>query len=331
MTIITGTWGSKHNVYDNNVSYPNYNYKNIFRLLKEQQSEKTIGIFSTWANNRLKLIGERLSTAGNIEFDYKFDGYELDTQTYPHDLLFDYIRQIDQRVVDETVKCFEKNAPDLSWVYLDNTDEVGHLFGDSPQLYESVSNLDRHIGRIYDVIERRIRYYKEDWLIMMTTDHGRDPITGKNHGGQSERERTTWILTNYNQTNRYFQDFLPAAVDILPTIARFLDLNIPIEIQRELDGVPFIGNISLINPELILSNDTLIIQWEALDNQGNVTIWLSTTNQFQIGSKDNYQFIGSIPIENQIVQFNIGNYPSRFYKIILEGEFNTVNKWFYIS
>lgn len=332
MTIITGTWGNKHNVNDNDVTSPNYHYKNIFRLLKEHDCKHTIGIFSSWIINRLKLIGEGLSTAGNIEFDYKFDGYDLDTRTYPHDPLYDHIRQIDQRVVDETVKCFEKTSPDLSWLYLDYTDEVGHLFGDSPQLYESISNLDRHIGRIYDVIERRIQSYGEDWLVIMTTDHGRDPVTGITHGKQSERERTTWILTNSNQTNRYFQEFRPAAVDILPTIARFLELNISKEIVRELDGVPLIGNVSLIQPEISLSNDTLVIQWKALDNRGNVTVWLSTTNLFPVGLKDDYQFVCSVPIENQRAQFNVKDYPilSQFYtyKIILEGQFNSVNRWF---
>ena len=30
----------------------------------------------------------------------------------------------------------------------------------------------------------------------ITTDHGRDSATGKHHGGQSDRERATWIVTN---------------------------------------------------------------------------------------------------------------------------------------
>lgn len=85
MNVITGTWGNKHNVYDNSVDNPNYNYWNIFRLLKEQQPDRKIGIYSTWIDNRLKLIGEGLPMAGNITFDYKYDGYELDTIQYPHD------------------------------------------------------------------------------------------------------------------------------------------------------------------------------------------------------------------------------------------------------
>jgi hypothetical protein len=31
-----------------------------------------------------------------------------------------------------------------------------------------------------------MKYHKEDWLFIITTDHGRDSINGKNHGGQSQ-------------------------------------------------------------------------------------------------------------------------------------------------
>ena len=138
MSLLTGTWGNKHNVYDNGVKSPNYNYKNIFRLVKEQQSDKKIGIFSTWIDNRIKLIGEGLLEAGNIMFDYKFDGYELDQNNYPHDPLKLYIHFIDQRVTKEASICIHNDAPDVSWVYLQYTDDMGHLHGDSEQLNQAV-------------------------------------------------------------------------------------------------------------------------------------------------------------------------------------------------
>jgi len=153
MNLLTGTWGNKHNVSDNQVENPNYNYKNIFRLLKEQQSDKKIGIFSTWTDNRVKLIGEGLSNAGNITFDYKFDGYELDLINYPHDPADLYIRHIDDRVVNETSQCIKNDAPDLSWVYLQYTDDVGHFYGDSEQFNQAIMDIDQQMGQIYEAIE----------------------------------------------------------------------------------------------------------------------------------------------------------------------------------
>ena len=327
MNLITGTWGNKHNVFDNKVDHPNYNYKNIFRLLKEEQSNKTIGIFSTWIDNRMKLVGEGLPKAGNLAFDYKFDGYELDLTNYPHDPADLYILHIDQRVANETAKCVKNEAPDLSWVYLQYTDNIAHYHGDSERFYQSIGYLDQQIGLIYDAIEYRIKYHNEDWLIVITTDHGRDPSTGKDHGKQSERERTTWIVTNDQETNTYFDGYMPAVVDILPTMARFMNLNISLESARELDGIPLTGRVSLVKPVLTLTADNLTITWETLDNTGNVTVWLSTTNLFKDGMVDDYKLLGTVPVKNQRAIVNIREYPSRFYKILLEGQYNMVNKW----
>src|SRR5689334_23316428 len=65
-TVLTGTWVNKHNVWDNDIVDPNYNYKTIFKLLKQQDSSKKIAIFSSWLDNRTKLV--------NMPFDHYVDG-----------------------------------------------------------------------------------------------------------------------------------------------------------------------------------------------------------------------------------------------------------------
>jgi predicted AlkP superfamily pyrophosphatase or phosphodiesterase len=171
--LLTGTWGYKHNVWDNAIAAPNYQYKSIFRLLKEQQPKKKIAIFSTWTDNRTKLIGEGLPAAGNLSFDYKFDGYELDTVAYPHDKQSLYTHAIDNRVVSEAAKCLQANGPDLSWIYLEHTDDMGHRHGDSEQLRAAVGYLDEQIGQVWEALQYRRKNYREDWLLVLTTDHGR--------------------------------------------------------------------------------------------------------------------------------------------------------------
>ena len=44
-SILTGTWVNKHNVRDNDIKDPNYNYPNIFRLLKEESPQKKLAFF----------------------------------------------------------------------------------------------------------------------------------------------------------------------------------------------------------------------------------------------------------------------------------------------
>src|SRR5688572_25774777 len=84
-SLLTGTWANKHNVWDNDIAAPNYHYWTIFRILKAQYPEKKTAVFSTWLDNRTKLIGEGLPATGNLKMDHSFDGLELDTVNFPHD------------------------------------------------------------------------------------------------------------------------------------------------------------------------------------------------------------------------------------------------------
>src|SRR5690606_20672258 len=125
-TVLTGTWVHKHNVWDNNIAAPNYNYPTIFRLFKNQYPNKTTAVFSTWLDNRTKLIGEGLPETGFLKMDYVFDGLELDTVAYPHDKNSNYIHAIDNAVVNKASGTIREYAPDLSWVYLQYTDDMAH-------------------------------------------------------------------------------------------------------------------------------------------------------------------------------------------------------------
>lgn len=185
--VLTGVWFNKHNVPDNAIKAPNYNYPTIFRLFENQYPEKQTAVFSSWQDNRTKLIGEGLAATGNIKLDYYFDGLELDTQKYPHDSERKFMSAIDQAVTDEAAGYISKNGPDLSWVYLEFTDDMGHMYGDGEKYNDAVRLADRRIGQIWEAAKHRMKEKNEDWLIIVTTDHGRDAKTGKGHGGQSDR------------------------------------------------------------------------------------------------------------------------------------------------
>lgn len=327
MSLITGTWGYKHQVWDNKVDAPNYHYKNLFRLLKEQQPEKTIGIFSTWLDNRTKLVGEGIDTAGDFQFDFKYDGYELDTIAFPHDKNSFYTHLIDERVISEAAACIRKNAPDLSWIYLQHTDDMGHRYGDSEQMDQAVKYLDKQVGEVWEAITYRKDNFKEEWLIVITTDHGRDAETGKNHGGQSDRERATWMIMNGQNANPYFKNEIPSVVDIYPTITRFMRIEIPKDEIAALDGVPLTGAVSIYNPQVKLENNELIIKWTALEKEGVVKVAFAVTNNYKTGGKDAYRFAGKFPVNSGFARIPVGSWPSNFYKIVLTAPHNTVNRW----
>ncbi|MBE9463152.1 alkaline phosphatase family protein [Dyadobacter subterraneus] len=325
-SLLTGTWVNKHNVWDNDIKDPNYNYWTIFRFFKEQYPNKRSAVFSSWLDNRTKLVGDGLPQTDKLRTDFPFDGFELDTIHFPHDKLKAYMHQIDEKVVEEAAKTIKNNAPDLSWVYLEYTDDMGHRYGDSDQFHEAIKMMDNQMGRLWEAVKYRERNFGEDWLIVITTDHGRDPKTGKGHGGQSDRERSTWIVTNAKDLNTNFKSN-PGIVDIMPTVARHMDVNFPKEQAFEIDGVSLTGKISILNPAAKKEAGKINVNWKASDKEGTVKIWLTTTNHFEKGGRDLYFFMDEVPAASEKADIDVSKIPSKFYKIVLEGKYNNLNRW----
>lgn len=237
-SLLTGTWANKHNVRDNSVEDPNYAYWDIFRIAKADNPDLVTAIFSTWLDNRTRLVGDGLDQAGGHKIDYHFDGFELDTDRFPHDEAGDYIRQIDAIVAEEAARYIREAGPDLSWVYLQHTDDVAHQYGDGPEFAAAVRLIDSQIGAIWASIKERRASHDEDWMLVVTTDHGRDAQTGKEHGDQSDRERNIWIVTNSQKLDdNFFAN--PGIVDIMPSLADHLRLEIPGPVRAQLDGRSF--------------------------------------------------------------------------------------------
>ena len=239
MSLVTGTWANKHNVYENYNLFPNYDYWNIFRVAKAVSPAIKIGIFSTWTDNRTVLLGEGQPGAGDWRFDYIADGFEKDEERFPPQPSDKHIAVIDRVVSEEAASAIVEQGPDLSWVYLQHTDDVGHEQGDGEAFDAAVVEMDANVGRIWRAVQARQATHSEDWLVIVTTDHGRDALTGRDHEGHSERERTIWIATNSQRLTPYF-DAMPEMVDIYPSIATHLGITIPEQVARHLDGASFI-------------------------------------------------------------------------------------------
>ena len=91
------------------------------------------------------------------------------------------------------------NTPDCSdfiFLTLEFTDHNGHATGFSLQNANYVKGFydaDATGKDFIDAIKSRPAYDTEDWLILITTDHGG---IRRNHGGPSMEERITFIISN---------------------------------------------------------------------------------------------------------------------------------------
>ena len=98
-----------------------------------------------------------------------------------------------QNILDDIAK---DNCSDFIFSTHEYTDHAGHGSGFSLQNIKYVSafrDAEATGVDIIEAIENRPTYASEDWLIMITTDHGG---IKKNHGGPTIDERITFIVSN---------------------------------------------------------------------------------------------------------------------------------------
>lgn len=326
--LLTATWLNKHNVGGYSNLKPNYNYWTIFRIAKEQEREYKTAIYSSWTDNRTVLLGEGKKETGHLKIDYVCDGFDLDTLCFPQKDKELHIFDIDEHVSKQAAKGIRNDAPDLSWVYLWYTDDAGHIEGNGSFFDEYTKQADLQIERIWQAVQYREKHFDEEWMVVVTTDHGRTE-SGYGHGGQSERERTTWIATN-QQVNKHFRKDGLSIIDIAPSICRFMGFEVPRDVLWEQDGIPFIGSIDISQMKTLPYDNNIILFWKCLNAKAQVNIYIAIDNQYKNGEKDNWIKIATVPAKQE--QYNIKSEQipaSKFYKIVLHTENNHLNRWIY--
>lgn len=325
--LLTATWVNKHNVPGNDNLSPNYNYWTIFRIAEEQKRDVKTAIFSSWTDNRTVLIGEGKPETGNLKLDYVYDGYDLDSKAFPEKEFELRIFDIDEHVSKEAARCIREDAPDLSWVYLWYTDDAGHILGNGEALDESVRLADRQIQRVWEAVKYREKNFDEEWMIVVTTDHGRT-FDGKGHGGQSERERTTWVAVN-QKVNQRMKSGKSAITDIAPSICRFMGFEIPRDVRYEQDGTSFFGQTDIMEMDLMPYDKTVELTWTCLNKKAEVTVYAASTNNFKTGGRDEWIKVGTVPARAGKYSVDMTQLPeSGFYKFVLETPNGTLNRWY---
>ncbi|ANP57119.1 hypothetical protein AVL59_41910 [Streptomyces griseochromogenes] len=72
-------------------------------------------------------------------------------------------------------------------------DHAGHSYGAASQQYlDAIHGADAQVGQMVAAVKSRATYADEDWLIMVTADHGHTDPGG--HGGSTLQERQTFMI-----------------------------------------------------------------------------------------------------------------------------------------
>jgi hypothetical protein len=117
----------------------------------------------------------------------------------------------------------------------------------------------------------------------------------------------------------------------MPSLASYLSISIPKERLMEIDGVSLIGKISANDAKADLKDGIIEIRWNVINKEGNAKIWLTTTNNFKTGEKDDYKLMTEVPVVNGSAKIDVKKIPSDFYKIVIETPYNFLNRWIIVK
>jgi predicted AlkP superfamily pyrophosphatase or phosphodiesterase len=123
---------------------------------------------------------------------------------------------------------------DALFLFLDGPDAAGHTEGFASAGYaHAVAEADRSLGRLLDVVAARPGFAREDWQVVVTSDHGG---LERDHGGASDAETTVPFLV----ASRHVADATADGVrnvDTAPTVLAHFGIDATGEPYR-MDGVP---------------------------------------------------------------------------------------------
>ncbi|MCE9553796.1 MAG: alkaline phosphatase family protein [Planctomycetes bacterium] len=145
----------------------------------------------------------------------------------------------DEQAEKRAIEVLEKQNPDAMFVHLDHVDATGHAKGfnpESPDYIAAIKETDARVGRIVDALKKRPKYAEEDWLIMLSTDHG-----GHGSGHNSHRHvvpaiRLVFYIASGEAASRGVIEGQVYTADVAATA--LTHLGVKLDPQWKLDGVP---------------------------------------------------------------------------------------------
>lgn len=222
-SMLTGVWPEKHGVVSNDFTAPRYDdHPDFLSRVEAARPELTTVAIVDWIP-LLELPAGRALVGPDVDVREALDGYELGWA------------EADARSTELAVQHLRESDPDALFVYLGNPDETSHRTGAIGEEYRAaIAEADRQVGRIVGAVEGRPEYDAEDWLVLVSTDHGRRADGG--HGGGSPEEMTTFLLVGGPAAAGGTIEGATFIVDV--AVTALTHLGIPLDPAWELDGRP---------------------------------------------------------------------------------------------
>tara|TARA_R110000868_G_scaffold131702_2_gene341907 strand:- start:5320 stop:6975 length:1656 start_codon:yes stop_codon:yes gene_type:complete len=171
-SMLTGVWQDKHKVVDNSFAGSDFaKYPHFFKRIEENKPDNRTVSISQWhpindeiANGFADITRNSADTSADVKN-----------------------KAIAELGVEDLTALF---------VHFDDVDHAGHGSGFTPynsNYITAIETVDAAIGDLVVALKNRPDYNKEDWMVIVSTDHGG---IGTSHGGDTDEERTIFMIVN---------------------------------------------------------------------------------------------------------------------------------------
>ena len=169
--MLTGVWHLKSNVISNDYKDPNLEeYPHFFHRIREEKPHlKSYSIVNWEPIHKILQVGDATYASSPLT---------------------------DAKVTSEVVSLLKSEEIDVMLVQLDDVDHAGHAHGFSPRsakYLKAIEKSDRQLGKMVSALKNRKSYDQENWLIIVTTDHGG---SGKSHGKNTDEHTTVFYIAS---------------------------------------------------------------------------------------------------------------------------------------
>lgn len=231
-SVISGLNANHHNIKDNGHRYlrtfteTTKTYPTIFKFLKQhgyRTAAAGVGSFLTAKNGRALYPGivdyecgalrngpsVKPNDKSSCNLDFRFTVNNQDSHR-------------DDKITDAAISWINKADIKFIMLVLDQVDSRGHSAGFdlAPGYLNEIQSADTRVGKLLKTIEKRVAHNGEDWLVILTSDHG----------GHNQSKWLTWLPFVKNGTHGTLLGkdeivpFIVAAYTKKPTV-QFDDLS----------------------------------------------------------------------------------------------------------
>jgi predicted AlkP superfamily pyrophosphatase or phosphodiesterase len=219
-SMLTGVWPEKHGVISNDFSSHRFeSWPDFLSRIEAEAPYLNTAAVADWPPLVRPVDGGPL-VGSDVDQVVALDGAEMGWIA------------ADSAVAEAAIRILSQGAPHALFVHFGAPDEVGQATGSIGREYiQAIGHVDRQIGRILGALEARNPMQGEEWLVLVSTDHGLRRDGG--HGGETMAERTIFYIASGGTPEPIRFGTNPRIVDVAPTALNHLGLSLE---GMELDG-----------------------------------------------------------------------------------------------